>query len=89
MFHEHNLAMTKLLLLKTDLAVLEPSDRRMWVDLLSAVAPPSEVFAVMRNRRVAGRLPGDLLPQYARLAGGLGQEGEYRLAISALNNKAQ
>jgi Flp pilus assembly protein TadD len=89
MFHEHNLAMTKLLLMKTDLAVLESSDRRMWVDLLSAVATPSEVFAVMRNRRVAGSLPSDLLPQYARLAGGLGQELEYRLAISGLNGKAQ
>jgi tetratricopeptide (TPR) repeat protein len=88
MFHEHDLPMTKLLLMKTDLAVLEPSDRRIWVDLLSAVAPPSEVFAVMRNRRVAGSLPGDLLPQYARLAGGLGQEVEYRLAISSLNGKA-
>jgi hypothetical protein len=77
--------MTKWLLDKVDLAALETSDRRMWIDLLNAVASPPEAFEVLRNRRLSGRLPPDLLAQYARLAGGLGQEIEYRAAVADLS----
>jgi Flp pilus assembly protein TadD len=84
-FHEQNPAMTKWLLDKVDLAALETSDRRMWIDLLNAVASPPEAFEVLRNRRLSGRLPPDLLAQYARLAGGLGQEIEYRAAVADLS----
>ena len=80
-FHEHNLAMTKWLLGKVDLTASETSERQMWIDLLNAVASPPEVFQVLRDRRRGGGLPPDLLPQYARLAGGLGQETEYRAAV--------
>jgi hypothetical protein len=84
-FHEQNPAMTNWLLDKVDLATLEASDRRTWIDLLNAVASPPEAFEVLRDRRLSGRLPPDLLAQYARLAGGLGQETEYRAALADLS----
>lgn len=87
-FHEHNLPMTKWLLEKIDPTVLETSDRQMWIDLLTAVASLPEAFEILRERRRAGILPPDLLRQYARLAGGLGQEVEYRSALADLSRKA-
>jgi hypothetical protein len=86
-FHEHDLAMTRLLLEKVDIATLDPSDRRMWVDLLTAVASLPEVFEALRDRRRSGRLPPDLLARYARLAGELGQEIEYRAALAGMRGK--
>ena len=80
-FHEHNLAMTKWLLGKVDLATLGTSYRRTWIDLLMAVTSPPDAFGVLRDLRRSGRLPPDLLPQYARLAGELGQDIEYRAAL--------
>ena len=80
-YHEGDLALTKWLLEKVDLATLATSDRRMWIDLLTTVASPSEVFGILRGQRP---LPPDLLPQYARLAGELGQEAEYRAALAEL-----
>ena len=80
-FHEHNPAMTKWLLGKVDLATVGPSYRRTWIDLLMAVTSPSDAFGVLRDLRRGGRLPPDLLPQYARLAGELGQDIEYRAAL--------
>lgn len=64
------------------------SDRQMWIDLLTAVASLPEAFEILRERRRAGILPPDLLRQYARLAGGLGQEVEYRSALADLSRKA-
>jgi tetratricopeptide (TPR) repeat protein len=86
-FHEHDLAMTTWLLRKVDLVPLEASDRRMWFGLLSAAASPPDVLGVLRDRRLSGRLPPDLLPEYARIAGTLGQEIEYRAALADLNRK--
>jgi hypothetical protein len=80
-FHEHNPAMTKWLLGKVDLATVGPSYRRTWIDLLMAVTSPSDAFGVLRDLRRGGHLPPDLLPQYARLAGELGQDIEYRAAL--------
>ena len=87
-FHEQNLVMTKWLLEKVDLAALEASDRRLWIDLLNAVATPAEAFEALRDRQRSGRLPPDLLAQYARLAGGLGEEIDYRAALAVLSRKA-
>jgi hypothetical protein len=87
-FHENNPGLTKLLLEEVDLFALEAPDRRMWFDLLVAVASPPEAFEVLRGRRRSNRLSLDLLPQYARLAGGLGQEIDYRDALADLNRKA-
>jgi hypothetical protein len=83
-FHEDKPAMAKWLLGKVDLAALEASDRQMWINLLSAVAPAVQVLQVLRDLRQNGRLPLDLLAQYARLAGGLGEESEYRAALAGL-----
>jgi tetratricopeptide (TPR) repeat protein len=80
-FHEHNLAMTKWLLGKVDLATLGTSYRQTWIDLLMAVTAPPDAFGVLRDLRRSGHLPADLLPQYARLAGELGQDIEYRAAL--------
>jgi hypothetical protein len=80
-FYEHNPTTTKWLLEKVDLATLDQSDRQTWLGLLIAVATPAEAFEVLHGRRHTGRLPSDLLPGYARLAGGLGQDIEYRDAL--------
>jgi tetratricopeptide (TPR) repeat protein len=86
-FYEHDLSLTRSLLEHADLARIETSDRRMWLDLLDAVASPPEVFVVLRDRRRGGALPADLLAHYARLAGELGQETEYQAALAALRRK--
>ena len=62
-FHEHNLAMTKWLLGKVDLATLGTSYRQTWIDLLMAVTAPPDAFGVLRDLRRSGHLPADLLPQ--------------------------
>ena len=80
-FHENNPALTKWLLGKVDLATVGTSYRRTWIDLLMAVTSPADAFGVLRDLRRGGRLPPDLLPEYARLAGELGQEIEYRAAL--------
>jgi tetratricopeptide (TPR) repeat protein len=83
-FYEHDLITTKWLLGKVDLAAIEQSDRQAWIDLLNVVAAPTEVFEVLHQLRRGGRLPSDLLPSYARLAGSLGQDVEYRDALADL-----
>jgi tetratricopeptide (TPR) repeat protein len=86
-YYERDPTTAKWLLQSVDLAKLESPDRQIWLDLLTAVASPSEAFEVLRDRRRSGRLPGDLLAQYARLAGALGQESEYRAALTDLSGK--
>ncbi len=83
-FHEQNLQLTRWLLKKVDLGTLGTSDRRMWIDLLTAVASPPEAFEILRDRRLNGQLPADLVPKYAEIAGGLGEEPEFRAALSDL-----
>jgi tetratricopeptide (TPR) repeat protein len=88
-FQEQNLPMTKLLIEKAVLADLAASDRLMWINLLEAVASPSEAFRVLRERRRTGRLTADLLGQYARLAGSLGDETEYRAALADMRGRSE
>ncbi len=88
-FHEGDLAMAKWLLEKTDPRVLAPSDRQAWIDLLTVVTSPPEAFTFLRDQRHNGRLPPDLLARYARLAGTLGQEVEYRAAVADLTIEAR
>ncbi len=88
-FHEQNYAITKWLLEKVDLFPLDPSDRRTWMDLLTATASPAEAFGVLRDRRRNGGLPPDILARYARIAGGLGQEVEYQAALADLSLKSK
>lgn len=59
----------------------------MWMALLTATASPAEALQILRDRR--GRLPPDLLVSYARLAGELGQEIDYRAAITALGQNSE
>lgn len=66
-----------------DVGSLAASDQKVWADLLAAVAPPEAVFATMRALRRKGGLPPALLARYARLAGSLGQDDEFRAAIAA------
>ncbi len=88
-FYEDNPTMAKWLLGKVDLAALEASDRRMWIDLLTAIVSPAEVYEVLRDLRQSGRLPSDLTAQYARLAGGFGHEIEYRAALTELRRNVE
>jgi tetratricopeptide (TPR) repeat protein len=83
-FHEGHLAAAKWLLEKADLRVLAPSDHQAWIDLFTLVTSPPEAFNFLREERHSGRLPPDLLVRYARLAGTLGQEAEYRAAVADL-----
>jgi Flp pilus assembly protein TadD len=88
-FHENNPAMAKWLLARVDVAALDGADRRMWSDLLTAVASPAEVFEVLRDLRRGGNFPMDFLTQYARLAAGFGQEIEYRAALAELRRNVE
>jgi tetratricopeptide (TPR) repeat protein len=81
-FHEQNLAMSRWLIERIDPAALDTADRRVWVDILTAAAPPAEAFAVLHKWRIDGHLPPDLLVRYARLAASLGQEDEVRAALA-------
>jgi hypothetical protein len=83
-FHEQNLPLAKLLLDRVEVAALPALDRQMWLGLLNAVASPVEVFEVLRRVHRRGGLPHELLLPYARLAGGLGQEIDYRAAVADL-----
>ena len=83
-FHEHNHALTRQLLEKVDLRTLETSERRIWIDLLSAVGSPADVFVVLQTWRSKEQLPPDLLTRYALLAGELGHDVQYRAAIADL-----
>jgi tetratricopeptide (TPR) repeat protein len=84
-FHEHDPVLTRWLLDRVDLRTIGASDKRAWIDLLTAIASPSEVFAVLRDRRGNGRLPRDLMARYARSAAELGHDGEYRAALGDLS----
>jgi hypothetical protein len=79
---------TKWLIGKAELTDLAASDRLIWINLLEAVASPSEAFRVLRERRQTGRLTADLLGQYVRIAGSLGDETEYRAALADLRGKS-
>lgn len=82
-FHEQNLAMSKWLVERIDPAALDAGNRRMWIDLLTAVAPATETFAILRKWRKEGHLQPDLLARYARIAASLGQESEFQAAVAA------
>jgi hypothetical protein len=88
-FYERNPAIAKWLLEKVDLGTLEILDWRVWINLLTWVASPREVFEILRDRRRGGPLSADLAAQYARLAGALGQEAEYRAALADLNRQVR
>lgn len=83
-FAEGDLARARWLATTLDVASLGASEQRLWADLLAAVAPAEAVFATMRVLRRKGSLPPMLLAQYAQLAGGFGQDDEFRAAITAL-----
>jgi hypothetical protein len=70
-----------------DLAALDSPSRQMWIELLAATASPAEALRILRDRR--SRLPPDLLVSYARLAGQLGQEIDYRAAKAALGQNIE
>ena len=88
-FQEHDLPLTRRLLDKVDLSVAGRSDRQMWLDLLTAVAPPAEVFSALHNRQLSGSLPRDLIAKYAVIAGELGLDTEYRAALANLRRSDQ
>jgi tetratricopeptide (TPR) repeat protein len=83
-FHEHDLPLAKLLLSRVELLSLDPSNRQMWLNLLVATTPPPETLRILRERRLNGQLTPDLLVQYAQLAGGVGNEIEFRAALADL-----
>ncbi len=85
-FAEGDLVRTRSLIGAVDVASLGASEQRLWADLLTAVASPQAVLTTMRTLQQSGSLPRTLLPQYAQLAAGLGQESEYRAALAALRD---
>ena len=83
-FAEQNPALASLLLGRVDVASLSATDQQIWADLLSALAPSEAVFSTLDGLHRAGALPPDLLARYAKLAGSLGHDGEYRAALTML-----
>jgi len=88
-FHEGDLTTTIWLLNEVEFGSLTESDRRIWIDLLTAAASPRDAFAILRDRRLAGGLPSDLLDRYARLAGELGEDVEFRAALARIGRAAR
>lgn len=86
-FAAHDQRTTNNLLQVVDLTALDRPSRQMWMELLTATTSPIEALQVLRNRR--DRLPPDLLVSYARLAGELGQEIDYRAAVAALGRNSE
>lgn len=86
-FMDHNLALTRALLLKVDLAGLSPVDRTMWLQMLGQSTAERERFVLLQALRKQNRLPPDLLIEHARLAGQLGQEAEYRASLVQLQSR--
>lgn len=83
-FAEGDLARARWMATTLDVASLGPSDQALWADLLAVVAPPEAVFATLQALRRKGSLPPMLLARYARLAGGFGQDDEFRAASAAM-----
>jgi len=83
-FTIHNLPLTRALLLEIDLSRLSPVDRTMWLQMLEQSTVVGERFVLLQALRKQNRLPPDLLVAYARLAGQLGHEGEYRASLVQL-----
>jgi thioredoxin-like negative regulator of GroEL len=83
-FHEDNPELARQLLDQVQLTALSASDQRIWLDLLMATATAPEAFVVLQKLRHGGGLPSDLLLEYARLAGELGQEAEYQAVLAEL-----
>ncbi len=80
-FHEKDLATARWLVERIDPATLKAADRQLWIDLLTAVAPPAEAVAVLRQWQIDGQLGPDLLARYARLAVSREQQNEFRAAL--------
>ena len=83
-FAEQNPALASLLLRRVSVTSLSASDQQIWADLLSALAPAEAVFSTLDGLRRTGALSRGLLARYAKLAGSLGYEEEYRVALAAL-----
>jgi tetratricopeptide (TPR) repeat protein len=83
-FHEHDPILTRWLLDRVDIQTIAASDRQAWLELLRAIVSPSQVLEALRDRRSGGRLPRDLMANYARLAAELGHDVEYRAALADL-----
>jgi hypothetical protein len=85
-FAQGDLARTRWLIGTIDVGSLSASDQTMWAELLTAAASPETAFDALRALRRSGGLPRTLLVQYARLAGGFGQDDEYQAALKALRS---
>jgi hypothetical protein len=83
-FTQGDLVRTRWLIGSIDVRSLRASDQTMWAELLMAAGSPEAAFDALRALRQGGDLPQALLVPYARLAGGFGQEDEYRAALAAL-----
>ncbi|MCB1505175.1 MAG: hypothetical protein KDJ47_09380 [Hyphomicrobiaceae bacterium] len=83
-FRNRNFALAKALLLEIDLTQLNSTDQKLWLQMLEQSIPVHERFFVLQALRKQNRLPRDLLIEYAKFAGQLGQEGEYRASLAEL-----
>ena len=52
---------------------LDTEGRREWLSLMRATAAPNELFALMHDLRLAGKLPGEFMKDYAELGRALGR----------------
>jgi hypothetical protein len=85
-FAQGDLLRTRWLIGSIDVRSLSASDQTMWAELLMAAGSPEAAFDALRTLRRSGGLPQTLLVRYARVAGGFGQEDEYRAALAALRS---
>ncbi|HET7884530.1 MAG TPA: hypothetical protein VFL55_26815 [Acetobacteraceae bacterium] len=83
-FAQQDIPSARWLLGQIDPNGLDASSRRMWINLLQAVATPQEAYRALQERRRNGQLPPELTVQYARLAGQLGDESGFRAAVADL-----
>ena len=88
-YEENDPASARLVLEQIVPLDLTPADQRIWLSLLKAVAPPSSVFDYLSHLRHDGGLPALLLPEFARLAGEIGDEATYRDVLADLSQAAR
>ena len=87
-FYEQQTDLARSLIQRISPVALGASDQQIWLDLVLAVSLPADAFALLNAFFKGGSLPTALLPKYAVLAGGLGQEAAFQEALSMLAVRA-
>lgn len=88
-FEQNHFGAAKLVLEQIIPRDLAPADQRVWLSLLNAVIPSSSVFNYLSQLHRRGELPTLLLPEFARLAGEVGDEATYSEVLADINQPSQ